>query len=115
MSKFNFTGLLAVAKALHETTTKHDTKAVIVSHRIKNDTAIEFKNGSYIKVLASKENARGNRAKSYPRPSEDFMPDWCVDKEILDEVLTPFCKERENNDIDGQLLYVSSNKERGRK
>lgn len=108
MSRFNFTGLLAVVKALHETTTKHDTKAVIVSDRVKNDTTIEFKNGSYIKVLSSKESARGNRAKLYPRPSEDFMPDWCVDKEMLDEVLTPFCKERENNDIDGQLLYVSS-------
>ena len=93
MSKFNFTGLLAVVKALHETTTKHDTKAVIVSDRIKNDTTIEFKNGSYIKVLSSKESARGNRAKLYPRTSEDFMPDWCVDKEILDEVLSSFCKE----------------------
>ena len=108
ISKFNFTGLLAVVKALHETTTKPDTKAVIVSDRVKNDTTIEFKNGSYIKVLSSKESARGNRAKLYPRPSEDFMQDWCVDKEMLDEVLTPFCKEKENKDIDGQLLYVSS-------
>ena len=108
MSRFNFTGLLAVVKALHETATRHDTKAVIISDKVKNDTTIEFKNGSYIKVLSSKESARGNRAKLYPRPSEDFMPDWCVDKEILDEVLTPFCKERENNNIDGQILYVSS-------
>ena len=108
MSRFNFTGLLAVAKALHTTTTKDDTKAVIISDKVKNDTTIEFKNGSYIKVLSSKESARGNRAKLYPRPSEDFMPDWCVDKGMLDEVLTPFCKERENNNIDGQILYVSS-------
>ena len=116
MSKFNFTGLLAVVNALHTTTTKDDTKAVIISDKVKNDTTIEFKNGSYIKVLAPKgECARGNRAKLYPRPSEDFMPDWCIDKEMLDEVLTPFCKERENEDIDGQLLYMSSNKERGRK
>ena len=57
---------------------------------------------SYIKILSSKENARGNRTKLYPRPSEDFMSDWCVDKEMLDEVLTSFCKERENNNIDGQ-------------
>ena len=110
MSRFNFTGLFAIVKALHETTTKHDTKAVIVSDRVKNDTTIEFKNGSYIKVLSSKESVRGNRAKLYPRPSEDFMPDYGIDKKMLDEVLTPFCKERENNDIDGQLLYVSSNK-----
>ena len=102
MSKFNFTGLLAVAKALHTTITKDDTKAVIISDKVKNDTTIEFKNGSYIKVLSSKESARGNRAKLYPRPSEDFMSDWCVDKEMLDEVLTSFCKERENNNIDGQ-------------
>lgn len=108
MSKFNFTGLLAVAKALHETTTKDNIKAVIISDKVKDDTTIEFKNGSYIKVLSSKESARGNRAKLYPRPSEDFMLDWCIDKKILDEVLTPFCKERENNDIDGQILYVSS-------
>lgn len=108
MSRFNFTGLLAVVKALHETTTKHDTKAVIISDKVKNDTTIEFKNGSYIKVLSSKESARGNRAKLYPRPSEDFMPDWCVDKEMFDEVLTPFCTERESNNMDGQLLYVSS-------
>lgn len=101
MSKFNFTGLRQVVKALHETTTKHDTKAVIVSDRVKNDTTIEFKNGSYIKVLSLKASARGNRAKLYPRPSEDFMPDWCVDKKMLDEVLTPFCKEIENKDIDG--------------
>lgn len=108
MNRFNFTGLLAVVKALYETTTKDDTKAVIISDKVKDDTTIEFKNGSYIKVLASKESARGNRAKLYPRPSEDFMPDWCVDKELLDEALTPFCKERENKDIDEQLLYVSS-------
>ena len=36
------------------------------------------------------------------------MSDWCVDKEMLDEVLTSFCKERENNNIDGQILYMSS-------
>lgn len=108
MSRFNFTGLLAVAKALHTTTTQDDTKAVIISDKVKNDTTIEFKNGSYIKVLSSKESARGNRAKLYPRPSEDFMPDWCVDKEMIDEVLTPLCKEKENKDIDGQLLYVGS-------
>ena len=94
MSRFNFTGLLAVVKALYETTTKHDDKAVILSDRVKNDTTIEFKNGSYIKVLASKESARGNRAKLYPRPNGDFMPDWCIDKKILDEVLTPFCKKK---------------------
>lgn len=104
MSRFNFTGLLAVAKALHTITTKDDTKAVIISDKVKNDTTIEFKNGSYIKVLSSKASARGNRAKLYPRPSEDFMPDWCVDKKMLDEVLAPFCKERENN-IDGQIWY----------
>ena len=111
MSKFNFTGLLTVVKALHSATTKDDTKTIIISDKVKNDTTIEFKNGSYIKVLSSKESARGNRAKSYPRPSEDFMPDWCIDKEILDEVLTHFCKERENNDIDGQILYVSGKQE----
>ena len=108
MSRFNFTGLPAATKALHTTNTKDDAKAVIISDKVKNDTTIEFKNGSYIKVLSSKESARGNRAKLYPRPSEDFMSDWCVDKEMLDEVLTPFCKEKENKDIDGQLLYVSS-------
>lgn len=58
MNKFNFTGLLAVAKALHETTTKHDTKIVNISNRVKNDTTIEFKNGSYIKVLSSKESKK---------------------------------------------------------
>ena len=82
----------AVAKALHETTTKDDTKAVIISDKVKDDTTIEFKNGSCIKILTPKEeSARGNRAQLYPRPSEDFMPDWCVDKEMLDEILTPFC------------------------
>lgn len=109
MSKFNFTGLLAVAKALHEMTTNDDTKVVIISDKVRNDTTIEFKNGSHIKALTPKEeSARGNRAKLYPRPSENFMPDWSIDKKVLDEVLTPFCKERENNDIDGQILYVSS-------
>ena len=108
MSKFNFTGLLAVAKALHETTTKDDTKVIIISDKVKNDTTIEFKNGGYVKVLTAKEDAKGSRAKLYPRPTEDFMPDWSIDKKVLDEVLTPFCKERENNDIDGQILYVSS-------
>ena len=65
MSKFNFTGLLAVAKALHETTTKDDTKAVIISDKVKDDITIEFKNGSYIKVLTSPkgESIRGNRSK----------------------------------------------------
>lgn len=109
MSRFNFTGLLAVVNALRTTTTKDDTKAVIISDKVKNDTTIEFKNGSYIKVLSSKESARGNRAKLYPRPTEDFMSDWCIEKKMLDEVLAPFCAEKENNAIDGQLLYVSSN------
>ena len=86
MSKFNFTRPLAVAKALHEVSTKDDTKVVIISGKVRNDTTIEFKNGSYIKVLTPKENARGNRAKLYPRPTEDFMPDWSIDKKVLDEV-----------------------------
>ena len=62
--KFNFTGLYAIIKALYSTTTKDDTKAVIVSNEVKNDTTIEFKNGSYIKVLTLKEGCvRGNRSK----------------------------------------------------
>ena len=108
MSKFNFTGMYAIVKALYSTTTKDGTKAVIISDRVKNDTTIELKNGSYIKVLSSKESARGNRAKLYLSLTKDFIPDWCIDKEMLDEVLTPFCKEREDKDIDGQILYVSS-------
>lgn len=103
MSRFNFTGLLAVIKALYETTTKHDKKVVIVSDKLKNDTTIEFKNGSYIKVLTPKQGyARGNRSKIiYPLYNGDGTVDYCFDKEILDEVLAPFCKERESGDIDG--------------
>jgi hypothetical protein len=115
MSKFNFTGLLAVAKALYSATTKDNTKVAMVSDKVKEDTTIQFKNGSYIKVVSSKESARGNRAKLYPKPTIDFMPDWCLDKEILDEVLAPFCVEKENNNLDGQLLYVTSNKKKEKK
>ncbi len=112
MSRFNFTGLHAIIKALYSTTTKDDTKAIIISDKVKNDTTIEFKNGSYIKVLMPKEEcARGKRSKIiYPLYNDDGTVDYHFDKEMLDEVLTPFCKERESNDIDGQILYVSSNK-----
>jgi hypothetical protein len=98
MSRFNFTGLLAVVKALYSTATKHDTKAVIVSDRVKNDTTIEFKNGSYIKVLAPKEGcARGNRSKIiYPLYNNDGTVDYHFDKEELDEVLTPFCNKEDD-------------------
>ena len=97
MSRFNFTGLLAVVKVLHETTTKHDTKAVIISDKVKNDTTIEFKNGSYIKVLAPKgECVRGNRSKIiYPLCNGDGTVDYHFDKEMLDEVLTPFCNKED--------------------
>lgn len=98
MSRFNFTGLLAVVKALHETTTKHDTKAVIISDKVKNDTTIEFKNGSYIKVLVPKgECARGNRSKIiYPLCNGDGTVDYYLDQEMLDEVLAPFCNKEGN-------------------
>ena len=117
MSRFNFTGLYTIIKALHSTTTKDDTKAVIISDKVKNDTTIKFKNGSYIKVLKPREDCvRGNRSKFiYSLYNGDRTVDYHFDKEMLDEVLTPFCKERENNDIDGQLLYVSSNKKRGKR
>ena len=97
MSKFNFTGLLAVVKALHETTTKHDTKAVIISDKVKNDTTIEFKNGSYIKVLVPKgECARGNRSKIiYPLCNGDGTVDYCFDQEMLDEVLASLSKKED--------------------
>lgn len=110
MSRFNFTGLYAIIKALYSTTTKDDTKAVIVTDKVKNDTTIEFKNGSYIKVLTLKEGCvRGNRSKIiYPLYNREGTVDYHINKEMLDEVLAPFCKERENNDIDGQILYVSS-------
>ncbi len=110
MSRFNFTGLHAIIKALYSTTTKDDTKAAIISDKVKNDVTIEFKNGSYIKVLTPKKGCvRGKRSKIiYPLYNGDGTADYHFDKEELDEVLAPFCKERENNDIDGQLLYVSS-------
>ena len=110
MSRFNFTELLAVAKVLYSTTTKDSTKAIIVSDKLKNDTTIEFKNGSYIKGLTPKEGCvRGNRSKIiYPLYDGDGTVDYHFNKEMLDEVLAPFCKERENNNIDGQLLYASS-------
>ena len=88
--------------------TKEGIRAIIISDKIENKAVIKFKNGSYIKVLTSRESARGNRAKLYPRPTEDFMPEEYIDEKILDEVLAPFCKKRKNNDIDGQILYVSS-------
>lgn len=98
MSRFNFTGLLAVVKALHETATRHDTKAVIISDKVKNDTIIEFKNGSYIKVLVPKgECARGNRSKIiYPLCNGDGTVDYYFDQEMLDEVLAPFCNKEGN-------------------
>lgn len=110
MSRFNFAGLYEIIKVLYSTTTKDNTKAVIISDKVKNDTIIEFKNGSFIKVLKPGKNcARGNRSKIiYPLYNSDGTVDYHFDKEMLDEVLTPFCKERENNDIDGQILYVSS-------
>ena len=97
MSRFNFTGLLAVVKALYSTATKHDTKAVIVSDRVKNDTTIEFKNGSYIKVLAPKEGcARGNRSKIiYPLYNNDNTIDYYFNKETLDEVLASLSEKED--------------------
>ena len=56
MSRFNFTGLYAIINALYSTTTKDNTKVVIISDKVKNDTTIEFKNGSYIKVLTPKKD-----------------------------------------------------------
>ena len=98
MSKFNFTGLLAVAKALHETTTKHDTKAVIISNEVKNDTTIEFKNSSYIKVLTPKGKcSRGNRSKIiYPLCNGDDTVNYSFDEEMFDEVLASFCNKEDN-------------------
>lgn len=55
------------------------------------------------------QSARGNRSKIiYPLYNRDGTIDYLFDKETLDGVLAPFCKERESNDIDDQILYVSS-------
>lgn len=97
MSRFNFMGILAVVKVLHETTTKDDTKAVIISDKVKGDTTIEFKNGSYIKVLPRGECARGNHSKIiYPLCNGDGTVDYYFDQEMLDEVLGPFCNKESN-------------------
>lgn len=40
--------------------------------------------------------------------NNDGTVDYHFDKTELDKVLAPFCKKSENNDIDGQVLYVSS-------
>ena len=110
MGRFHLFGLFQILKAFKIAITRDNTKVAIVSNKFKNSTTIKFKNGSYIKVLTPKEgkNVRGNRAKLYPRPSEDFMPDWYIDNKILDEALTPFYVERESNNLDGQILYMSS-------
>ena len=98
MSRFNFAGLYKIIKVLYSTTTKHDTKAVIISDKVKNDTTIELKNGSYIKVLVPKgECARGNRSKIiYPLCNGDGTVDYSFDQEMLDEVLAPFCNKEGN-------------------
>ena len=98
MSRFNFTGLHATIKALYSTITKDDTKAIIISDKVKNDTTIEFKNGSYIKVLTPKEGCvRGNRSKIiYPLCNGDGTVDYYFDQEMLDEVLAPFCNKEGN-------------------
>ena len=63
MSKFNFTGLFTVIRALYSTLVKDNTGGGIVSKEVSDDVTIKFKNGSYIKVLKHGESARGNRAK----------------------------------------------------
>lgn len=107
MSKFNFTGIIEVVKALHSTITKDNTKSLIISDRVKNGIIIKFRNGSYIKFLNPKRSVKDNRAKLYPNSTEDFVSDWYIDKETFDEILAPLCKEKENNNIDGQILYAS--------
>jgi hypothetical protein len=60
------------------------------------DNEIRFKNGSYIKVIKPEEKSetvRGKRA-SFGHWMFDF--EGCMlSKEQIDEVLKPFCKERE--------------------
>lgn len=96
MSKFNLAVLYTVVRVLYSAATKDSTKAVVVSDKVKNDTTIEFKNGSYIKVLASKEEfVRSNRSKIiYPLYNNDGTVDYHFDKEMLDEALAPFAKRK---------------------
>ena len=63
-----------------------------------------------IDVLLRKENKMIHKLYN-----NDGTVDYHFDKKALNEVLAPFCKERDNNDVDGQLLYVSSNKKRGKR
>ena len=87
-----------IIKVLYSTTTKDSTKAVIISDKVKSDTTIEFKNGSFIKVLKpGKDCARGNRSKIiYPLYNGDGTVDYHFDKEMIDEVLAPFCNKEGN-------------------
>lgn len=110
MSRFNFTGLFAVTKALYLTTTKDKTNTILVSEKIKDGTVINFKNGSSITLLPKQVGAvKGNRAMIHRLYNNDGTVDYLFDKKAFDEVVSPFCRKSENNDIDGQLLYVSSN------
>lgn len=97
MSKFNFTGLLAVAKALYSTTTKDNTNTILISKKIKDGTVVKFKNGSSITLLPEQvEVVRGNRAMIHRLYNNDGTVDYHFDKEMLDEVLVPFSNKEDN-------------------
>lgn len=102
MSRFNLFGLYQILKACWSAITQDEIKTTLVSEKIKDDTIIHFKNGSSITLLPEQVKAlRGNRAKIFQLYNNNDTADYRFDDETLDEVLVPFCKERENNDIDG--------------